>query len=214
MVKNSKESESGLLQNQGHKIWTGSDTFLGSFITSMGFLTLFTIFEWEGLNEDDLKLIFSFAQIIIAFALFLATFSYAYYTRKLAEQQKKTYLLNKEIWEKKSTPRIWFSLARSDTTKVYLIASNLGGDVAQRVNAHIKTNIVEFPWKWPCILPEEHVHIDLPDEISHINNLSSMEYLQIEYSYQDSNSNVHEETQDIEPKLMKEGINAPHRSLK
>jgi len=213
-VKNSRKSESGLLQNQGHKIWTGSDTFLGSFITPVGSLTLFTFLEGGGTKADNPELILSFAQIMIAFALFLATFSYAYYTRKLAEQQKKTYLLNKKIWEKKSTPRIWFSLARSDTTKVYLIASNLGGDVAQSVNAHIKTNIVEFPWKWPCILPEERVHIDLPDEISHINNLGSMEYLQVEYSYQDSNSNVHKETQNIEPKLMEEGINAPHRSSK
>jgi hypothetical protein len=177
-------------------------------------LALSTNHGGEDIRVVDPKWFLLFAEIAIAFALFGATSWYAYYTMRLTKQQKRAYLLNREIWKIKSTPRIWFSLTLTDTTKICLVASNLGGDVAQNVNAKITTGIVEFTWKWPCILPEEQVCINLPKEISHISDLGSMRFLQIEYNYLDSKSNPYEKMQDIEPMLMEEGIKAPHQATR
>jgi hypothetical protein len=154
------------------------------------------------------------AQIIIASALLLATLWYAYNTMELSKQQRRTHSLNQEIWRRKSTPKIWFSLARLDITKICLIVTNLGGDVGVNIEAEIETETVEFPWKWPSILPKEQEQIELPYEISNINNLDMMGYLKITFKYSDSESCVYEDTQEIDPKLMSDGLKGHQKGLR
>lgn len=155
---------------------------------------------------DDYPLSLLVAQIVITFALFGATSWYAYYTMKLARQQRRNYLLNEEIWKRQSTPRIWFYIARPVTTKIRLTAINLGGDVAIDVISTIVTNIGKFVWKWLCILPKDPVHVDLPDEISYAGNFDNIGNFRIECEYSDSSSRHHKTTQTIELKLLKDRI--------
>lgn len=65
---------------------------------------------------------------------------------------------------------------------------------------------MKFRFKWPCILPKEQLYIDLPNEISSINNLGMMEYIKIKYKYLDSELSIYEGVQEIDPKLMEEGL--------
>ena len=144
------------------------------------------------------------AQIAIALALFAATSWYAYFTMKLWLQQRKSYLLSKEIWERQSTPKVWFDLTRSGTSKVHLIAVNLGGDVAVNVETTITTKIGKLFWERPCILPRDQVNIDLPDEISYATNSDILGEFQIKCEYTDSIYRNYETAQTLKLEL-KEG---------
>jgi hypothetical protein len=197
----------GLLQNQHFGVVEGWNTGLGLFLVPRTLLALSLASQDQGGGKTPrsewLSLI---AEIMVAVALVLATLWYAYNTRRLADEQNKAFLLNKRIWEASRTPRIWFNLTRTETTLIYLTASNLGGDVAQNIVVQIETCIVKFEWKWPCILPEEQVIIDLPDEISYIENLKDIEYFQIEGIYSDSELQEHKIQQRIDTRLMVEGM--------
>lgn len=158
--------------------------------------------ETEDVEMSSFLVFLLIAQILIAFALFAATSWYAYYTQKLAFQQRKSYILNKEIWERQSTPKIWFNLTRLGTAKVHLIAANLGGDVAVDVKTTIVTNLGKLVWKWPCILPKDQIHIDLPDKMSYISNSNNIGTFQIECEYVDSDSRGYKTAQIIESELL------------